>query len=779
MRRRVPHMLGLFLGAAWVGLEFTDWIVERYELSAGIVDMVFFGTLAMTPSVLLVAWFHGAPGRDRWRWAERVGVPLNLVFAVLLASQFNGRDVAEAASLETVETVDEQGQAVVRTVVKESFIRGVSVFFLGNDTDDPELDWLQYGFAVALNIDLQQNPYLSPWSAFDQWEQYGFFYMRKAGYPTGLGLPRSLQRQIAREGGNEYFLSGSFDRQGDQLTLTVDLYETDSGELLDSAVASGKQPLPLVDQVAAQLVDTMSIPSANELLTNRVEIVDLPVMDRLTESTPAFRHFIDGLVASSLDNDSNLAQSSYRAATQLDPSFALANLELGRSLWNTGQAGEATTSIQRALQHEYRLLDSQRFAASSLNYSFAGQANKQLAVLKMWSELLPHDPNSFISLAFAQIYAENNLAGALNNFRRAADLEPNQVWLQQQISQMLEIQGQADEAIAVLDAVRDRYPDDHSNVLALGRLLRRTGRLDEAAEQFERANLLKPSFVDPLLALVDIEQRRGNFAQAEARLSEARQTATTPRQEAAVLRGWLGYYGMRGMEDEYLATLAPLDEVSSRFRTAVNRVMDVWATNMAHFVFAERSTEGLAKLEELASELEPPIDTLLQLGYLQIYLAQGNPDAAELAGTRLEAFMRRYKREDLEYAISYAKSQIVYIRGDLNEAIRFMEESKMYFADSIQRLETEADTFDIDSVLARYYIEANRPSDAEALLTEALRLYPAFPAANILMARIRLDQSNLAEAQQFADVAQAALAQASPGNPERQRLDELLGRWPQ
>lgn len=779
MRRRVPHMLGLFLGAAWVGLEFTDWIVERYELSAGIVDMVFFGTLAMTPSVLLVAWFHGAPGRDRWRWAERVGVPLNLVFAVLLASQFNGRDVAEAASLETVETVDEQGQAVVRTVVKESFIRGVSVFFLGNDTDDPELDWLQYGFAVALNIDLQQNPYLSPWSAFDQWEQYGFFYMRKAGYPTGLGLPRSLQRQIAREGGNEYFLSGSFDRQGDQLTLTVDLYETDSGELLDSAVASGKQPLPLVDQVAAQLVDTMSIPSANELLTNRVEIVDLPVMDRLTESTPAFRHFIDGLVASSLDNDSNLAQSSYRAATQLDPSFALANLELGRSLWNTGQAGEATTSIQRALQHEYRLLDSQRFAASSLNYSFAGQANKQLAVLKMWSELLPHDPNSFISLAFAQIYAENNLAGALNNFRRAADLEPNQVWLQQQISQMLEIQGQADEAIAVLDAVRDRYPDDHSNVLALGRLLRRTGRLDEAAEQFERANLLKPSFVDPLLALVDIEQRRGNFAQAEARLSEARQTATTPRQEAAVLRGWLGYYGMRGMEDEYLATLAPLDEVSSRFRTAVNRVMDVWATNMAHFVFAERSTEGLAKLEELASELEPPIDTLLQLGYLQIYLAQGDPDAAELAGTRLEAFMRRYKREDLEYAISYAKSQIVYIRGDLNEAIRFMEESKMYFADSIQRLETEADTFDIDSVLARYYIEANRPSDAEALLTEALRLYPAFPAANILMARIRLDQSNLAEAQQFADVAQAALAQASPGNPERQRLDELLGRWPQ
>jgi hypothetical protein len=63
-RRRIPQILGAYLIASWAVLEFADWAVNRYLLSPYLVDFAFALLALMAPSVLLLAWFHGAPGRD-------------------------------------------------------------------------------------------------------------------------------------------------------------------------------------------------------------------------------------------------------------------------------------------------------------------------------------------------------------------------------------------------------------------------------------------------------------------------------------------------------------------------------------------------------------------------------------------------------------------------------------------------------------------------------------------------------------------------------------------
>jgi len=82
----VPHFLGLYLAAGWGTVNFVSWMTERYALSPGWVSLVFLVLLFLMPSVFMVAWFHGRPGRQGLRPLEMSVVPVNLVIAVGLGS---------------------------------------------------------------------------------------------------------------------------------------------------------------------------------------------------------------------------------------------------------------------------------------------------------------------------------------------------------------------------------------------------------------------------------------------------------------------------------------------------------------------------------------------------------------------------------------------------------------------------------------------------------------------------------------------------------------------
>ncbi len=63
MRRRVPHVVGLYMAAGWGILEFTDWAMARFSIQAPVDTAIFItGALALP----LVAWVA-------WRVGEHVG----------------------------------------------------------------------------------------------------------------------------------------------------------------------------------------------------------------------------------------------------------------------------------------------------------------------------------------------------------------------------------------------------------------------------------------------------------------------------------------------------------------------------------------------------------------------------------------------------------------------------------------------------------------------------------------------------------------------------------
>lgn len=60
MRRRVPHVLGLYMAAGWGVLEFTDWIMVRFGVTAPVDTAIFLSGCLALPVVGWMAWRLGA-----------------------------------------------------------------------------------------------------------------------------------------------------------------------------------------------------------------------------------------------------------------------------------------------------------------------------------------------------------------------------------------------------------------------------------------------------------------------------------------------------------------------------------------------------------------------------------------------------------------------------------------------------------------------------------------------------------------------------------------------
>ena len=80
LSRRIPQILGSYFFAGTSFILFMDWLVGRYEIPEYYTTMALFGILAILPSVTILSYFHGAPGKDDWNKIEKIGIPVNIIF---------------------------------------------------------------------------------------------------------------------------------------------------------------------------------------------------------------------------------------------------------------------------------------------------------------------------------------------------------------------------------------------------------------------------------------------------------------------------------------------------------------------------------------------------------------------------------------------------------------------------------------------------------------------------------------------------------------------------
>ncbi|MEL7451372.1 MAG: tetratricopeptide repeat protein, partial [Pseudomonadota bacterium] len=633
-RRRVPQILGLYLGGGWVAVEFVSFLTERYLLSDALTDLTLVALFAMTPAVLMMAWFHGTPGRDVAPTVEKILVPINVIATLALVGvMFHGEELGATAT--EVTAVDETGQTVTRMAPKESFRRRAALFFFESEDEDESLDWLRYGLPVMLQRDLEQDAFLSIWSPLEGWEQSGMLGLQRAGFSDGLNVPLPLMRQIAQNRGYPGLLTGTFRSSDGGIRVEVTVHWTNNENEPQVVSAHGSDPMEAVDALTLEIKRVFDIPSASASM-----VPDLPVAEHFSSSVEAIRLFTEATVAARILNDRDTAVARYRQAVDEDPAFSAAHLQSAMDAFNAGQGQQAIPAVSAARRHDYKLLYNEKFWLKSLEYSLEDQMDKVTSVYETWAELYPDDFDALTNLAFSYLFRENDTDKAIDTFEQMREVDPAEYWVLTQLAELRSMRGETEQGLALMEEYAAARPQDFRPWFHSGRLRLGAGDLPGARSDLERAVLMSSGRVDPVLELARLDLREGEYDEAQAHINEASRIASAPRQDAAVLAAQIDYFRSRGMLDEMVSAIGELYTIDAAYRNPINLMMTSFMDYVEDYAKAGMGDFVLQRLAEYETQFQPPLSELVQIGYLRYFLETGDIEKSQPTLERVTAMVK-------------------------------------------------------------------------------------------------------------------------------------------
>lgn len=751
----MPQFFGIYLGASWAVIQFVDWMAGRYLLSPHITDLALITLVSLTPAVLLLAFYHGAPGHQPLSRAGKIGVPLNIAVTVALLGMFlQGRDLSAAAKNVTV--TDEDGQQVTHLIANESARRKAGMFYWANDSGDPELEWMRYALPMVLHRDLSQNPFVDGWSP----TRSGGIFARlvRAGFEDGLGAPIGLQRKIAEEWHLDFFVDGRFDRRADRLVGRVTVYQTESGQPVAEHEVEAADAFALVDSLTPFLLEVFDVPRGLDRIAR-----DLPAAELLTADMKALHAYTDAFSARLMGNDLPAAIDHFRQAVEIDPTFAMAQFLLGDSLFQTGQSAQASKAMDLALRHDYKLLENDRFQVKGYRYLLDDQIEKRDALFEMWVELHPTDVTALASLASVYEWSGNRIAEARRTYQRIYDLHPVEAWALRKIAQLALLQDDKPGALAALERYAAYDPESHEVWIEVGVLRRGEGDLDAAREAFEKASLMSSGFVNPSIQLANLATRVGDFEEAESYLDNADGVAADAQQRAIVLRARLDYDQLRGRLEAAFARLELISELEGQYRSPIDVIIAVHLNHVQLYEGTGRGDQLEHIIDAAIEQFGPPFDRFLGMGYMLLAIEREDPDTSEHHRVVLEKNLAALNRGDLAFLTEISRAHELRLRGQHDDAIAAFESALEQFAGSSQSSGEDSLRVELQRQLAITHRQAGHLDAAEHALREALPLMPANPRLLLELAQIQASKGEESQARENLDRALAIWADADSG----------------
>lgn len=750
LERKVPHYLAVYLGASWGLVEFFAFLEDRFLLSPHLTNLVLALLVVVLPSVVLFTWFHGRKGRDSWSQTEKVFIPLNILFAlVVLFIGFSGKELGAVTTRVTVE--DEAGNAVERVVPKGEFRKRVAFFPLDTDTADAGQSWLAEGVTMSVVVDLYQDMFVD----FREWD---FFKqeLEEAGYGTGRGVPGSLKRRLTRDHHLGYYLDGSAEQTADGFRFTLALHDAARGRVLGEHTYDGPDFFSLVDSASVQVRRDLEIP------TRHIEDnTDVPVEEILTGSVTALRRFSEA--------SDRVAVSDFPGALELldqavaeDPGFAVAQLVRYVASLRMGDPAGARGAIQAAMEHSYRLPERMQYNVKGEWFGMQQDYEKMYAVYEMWAELYPQDIQALRAAAQVRLL-QNDRRGAIEALEQILELDPTQLELLQQIGALYQALGELEQARSYLERYAGANPEDKASFTALAILDRQLGRLDEARELYERALLLDPGDTGLKASLASLDRDTGDFEAAEAGYREVLDAAGTPAERFAALRGLTRLYEYRGSYRRAVEYLEQSLELFDSFQPPLPR-LQLRLLTLDLYVHAGRTDDAVTMLESLATRMEPPLDALVPIGEIGLYEALEQPAELEAAVERGQAMLDRMGFNVLEQPVVWGRGRVHEMRGEWQEAIAQYERER-----ELSPMEAT-----IPTRLGRCYRELGELERAESLIGEALLAQPSDPQGHLELARVYQAMGRAEDAVRHLERALETWAPADPGYAPAREARELL-----
>ncbi len=765
LNRRVPQIAGIYLGVGWGIVQFIDWIVNRYLLSPHLVELAFVILISFVPSVIIMAYFHGMPGRNRWRSLEKICIPVNILVSILLVVFiFKGTDFGSISQKVTMQ--DETGQTIQRDIPKSEYLKKIALFYFDNTSGDAALDWLQYGIIYMLELDLDQDLFVNVISPSVEGivnrDSYVLNKIREAGFKRGVGLPLLLKRKIAAEFNMDYFLSGKINKEQKDFILELSLYNAQNAKQLANKSFRGKGSdfIKQIDDMTVWIKKKMEIP------TRQIEKgSDLPLAEMFTHSLAAARSYTLATNAIIFENDWSTAQKYYNTSLREDPDFTIARLRLAAAYALNNQGEKVPGIYQTVMQQLYKLPEREQLYVKFGYYDSKGETEKQIALLRMIIKLYPRDIRAYSILAVYLEY-KNQYDEAISLYKRILEIDPGRGEVLQSIGKLYESKGDLQQALSYYKTYLEHFPNDPGSFNSIGHLYEQMGDNQQAKSYYEKALLLKPDDIAVLVNLAAIEIRLGHFDQAQQQYREALKLSKIPKDKTSVYEGLANLCALRGQMKKSLEytrlQFTLMKEYMPPFTVSVFTTLYI-----GQYIRAGEEQEAFRILETFKQQLKPPYDLYIPFGYLLAYLELERIAEAEVLLPKVENIIEKLSIKRFEYLSYFAGGRIQQLKGEYTKAIESFQKG-LEIVPSHQNLLRR---------IGQCLRQLKQYEKAEKTLQTALKQEPYHPKINAELALLYLDMNNKEKALNHikvaVDVWQDADEGYKPALQARKTLEQL------
>lgn len=657
LSRRVPQILGGYLAGSWIILEFIDMLVDRFPISPHLVTFSMVALASMIPTVFLLAYYHGKPGKDQWTRTEKIGIPTNLAgTTILLFFLFHGKDLG--ATTTSVSLIDETGQKIERVIPKSEFRKKLAIFSLENVTGEIASDWMMHAIPDMIKIDLIQDMYLDIESTYDFFED-----IRDAGFPDAIGIPLILKKKIAEQQYMDYFIAGSIQHLDDQLSVLLSLHETGTTKSLAEKEFQSSRILEMVDEISVWVKKAMSIPAQYLAST-----VDLPAWEIITNSPQALKTFYKGLNECYIKENWEKGLELLEQSIKVDPAFAYGYEKVFIVNMHNTNSEEGIQALEKLMKHLYKLPERMQFELKQ-HYHFFVKEDPDLArkVIENWIELYPEDVNAHGYLAEDYLW-RNQRDDAIAVYEKILILDPARYEHLLDIAEIYKFKGEFNEALKYYQLYENEFPNISKSFTELGNLYTYYGKHEQARSFYEKAMLIEPDNLTILLLLAKNRTEMGDYKSALNDYQEILEEFTDPQEKVKIYNGLQDYYFIRGQVKkaiEYLELgLAEQEKFDTRFQ-----ILQTRSISLARYILAGKTDVAFQFARDIEN-LGPPFDQMIQWAYLDIYLELENSEGIEEYLEKVEARIKKMQLEINRIYLLWARGKLYETRAEYETAIQ-------------------------------------------------------------------------------------------------------------
>ncbi|MEM1220602.1 MAG: tetratricopeptide repeat protein [Bacteroidota bacterium] len=720
-RRFIQYLIS-YLVAAWGILQFTEWVTKRYALPNTWVDIIMIFLLALLPSVLLITYNHGRPGKDRWRTIEKIVLPANVVIAVCLVFfLFSGQSLQAMAAKVTV--TNENGDTIERIVATGNAVQMLDLYNFENKTEDPSNQWLTSAVPILLAADLEQDIRFYCEPSFELNERLGKF-----DFSYQQEIPFSVKLKASEEAYKTQFMEGEISKEEDNWVIKTRVFGVSDGELFYENTYQGQDILPLIDDIASdyhQQVDNPEIQQEDQ--------IDLPVGDLFTSNLEALQAFIQGETATFVENNPAKGLQSYQQALALDPNFIECHLSLGLLFNRVNQTEQAEASLEYAMEHSEALTERQQFRIRHMYYLNAKDNEKAIALLEMWRKLYPNSLTPYSRLIRAySMRGELDKARAVGEEAIAAG-QGGEILLA--MAKLALVQGKTEDAEDYFKRFTEAYPNQAAETTELATIYQQQGEVDKAIAYLEELLLLKPNNSEVLTSLATIMYQNGQFKEAEKKYLKALQKSKTFDDSLNLYRNNMMFYYQTGKINQAINTLESLITcLESKFTPYEAQ------TNYLNFLSITIFKDG-GRIDEIKGKIDQFLETYPDPAGIFPCAAQINIGIAEENAALVNEIMDNCYDNLLTLGGQNMMNQVtayqLKFNGQYEESIQTFQK---YFAE----LGLEDPSY--DSLIADIYRLNKEPEKGLELLEPALKKSPYQADLYYLKGKCLRDAGNTAEA---------------------------------